>query len=62
MDGLLVAGAPDAALIAAGADNLKRIRYCDLPAASWGDVAKLRNLAWVEPFVETKTLWHPVAP
>ena len=62
VDGLLVAGAPDAALTAAGADNLKRIRYCDLTAASWGDVAKLRNLAWVEPFVETKTLWHPVAP
>ena len=62
VDGLLVAGAPDAALTEAAADNVKRVRFCDLPSASWQDVAKLRALSWVEPFVETKTLWHPVAP
>lgn len=62
IDGLLVAGAPDAALTAAAADSCKRVRYCDLPAKSWADAGALRRLAWVEPFVETKTLWHPVAP
>jgi len=25
-------------------------------------VRRLRQLAWLEPFVETKTIWHPVAP
>ena len=62
VDGLLVAGSPEAALTEAAADNVKRVRFCDLPAASWGKVDTLRQLSWVEPFVETKTLWHPVAP
>ena len=62
LDGLLVAGAPDATLSAAAADNVKRVRFCDLPAQSWRRADRLRQLAWVEPFVETKTLWHPVAP
>ncbi len=62
LDGLLVAGKPDAALSAAAADNCKRVRYCDLPAADWTQAGKLRSLAFVEPFVELKTLWHPVAP
>ncbi len=62
LDGLLVAGAPVAALTTAAADNCKRVRYCDLPPAAWTDVRRLRQLAWVEPFVETKTIWHPVAP
>lgn len=62
VDGLLVAGAPDAALSAAAADNCKRVRYCDLPAAAWQRAAALQQLAFVEPFVELKTLWHPVAP
>lgn len=62
IDGLLIGGAPDAALSAAAADNVKRVRYCDLPRAAWGRVEQLRQLAWVEPFVEAKTLWHPVAP
>lgn len=61
VDGLLVAGAPDAALTAAAADNCKRIRYCQKTAAEWMRPAALRSLAFVEPFVETKTLWHPVA-
>ena len=62
VDGLLVAGTPDAGLTEAAADNVKRVRFCDLPKSSWLDVDKLRALSWVEPFVETKTLWHPVAP
>ncbi|MFY9341803.1 MAG: aldehyde dehydrogenase family protein [Planctomycetota bacterium] len=62
LDGLLVAGKPDAALTAAAADNVKRVRYCELPAADWSKAARLRSLAMVEPFVEAKTLWHPVAP
>ena len=61
LDGLLVAGKPDGALTAAAADNCKRVRYCDLSAADWTQVSKLRSLAFVEPFVELKTLWHPVA-
>ena len=61
VDGLLIAGAPDAALTAAAADNVKRVRFCDLPPAAWGKVERLRSLAFVEPFVEVKTLWHPVA-
>jgi acyl-CoA reductase-like NAD-dependent aldehyde dehydrogenase len=61
LDGLLVAGRPDAAVGAAAADNVKRVRFCDLPAAAWRDTAKVRSLQWVEPFVEVKTIWHPVA-
>jgi len=62
IDGLLVAGPPEAALTEAAADSLKRVRFCDLPEAGWRDQGRLRALSWVEPFVEVKTLWHPVAP
>ncbi|HEB52950.1 MAG TPA: aldehyde dehydrogenase family protein [bacterium] len=62
VDGLLVAGAPSASISKAGADSVKRIRFCELPKAHWRRPDKLRTLAWVEPFVEVKTLWHPVAP
>ncbi|MEO6593232.1 MAG: aldehyde dehydrogenase family protein [Planctomycetota bacterium] len=62
VDGLLVAGAPDAALTTAAADNCKRVRFCDRPAAHWTAAERLRTLLFVEPFVELKTLWHPVAP
>lgn len=62
VDGLLVAGAADAAVTGAAADNLKRLRFCELPDAAWSDPERLRSLWWVEPFVEVKTLWHPVAP
>ena len=61
VDGLLVAGKPDAALTAAAADNVKRVRYCDLPATDWQKAERLRSLAFGEPFVELKTLWLPVA-
>lgn len=62
LDGLFVSGRPDAALGQAAADNCKRVRGLELPPAAFRDAAKSRSLAWVEPFVETKTLWHPVAP
>lgn len=62
VDALLVAGAPATGLSAAAADSIKRVRFADLPDAAWHDASALRSLAWVEPFVETKTLWHPVAP
>lgn len=62
IDGLLIAGKPDAALTAAAADNCKRVRYADLTTAEWTKLERLRSLSWVEPFVECKTLWHPVAP
>jgi acyl-CoA reductase-like NAD-dependent aldehyde dehydrogenase len=62
IDGLCIAGAPDAAVGAAAADSCKRVRYCPLAAADWFVPERVRSLAWVEPFVEPKTLWHPVAP
>jgi acyl-CoA reductase-like NAD-dependent aldehyde dehydrogenase len=61
IDALLIAGPAEAALTQAAADNCKRVRYCDLPAGAWAQAAKLRSLQFVEPFVELKTLWHPVA-
>lgn len=61
IDGLLVAGAPEPAVGKAAADNCKRLRFCNPPAADWTKPEKLRSLLWVEPFVELKTLWHPVA-
>jgi acyl-CoA reductase-like NAD-dependent aldehyde dehydrogenase len=61
IDGLLVAGKPEPALTAAAADNCKRVRCCDLPAADWTKAERLRSLLFVEPFVELKTLWHPVS-
>lgn len=62
VDGLLLTGARDAALGAAAADNCKRVRLCERTAAQWLDADALRSLAFVEPFVEVKTIWHPVAP
>jgi acyl-CoA reductase-like NAD-dependent aldehyde dehydrogenase len=59
VDGLLLAGKPDAALGGAAADSIKRVRCAELTAAEWERVAP--SLLWVEPFVEVKTLWHPVA-
>ncbi len=61
LDGLLVAGRPDPEVGKAAADSLKRLRFCDLPPAQWRDPQRLRSLLWVEPFVEIKTFWHPVA-
>ncbi len=57
LDGLLVAGEPEAAVGRAAADSVKRVRF----APAWSGPAP-RRLDWVEAFVETKTFWHPVAP
>lgn len=61
IDALLVAGEPEKSVGQAAADNCKRVRYCALSFEEWRDVALLKQLSWVEPFVEVKTLWHPVA-
>jgi acyl-CoA reductase-like NAD-dependent aldehyde dehydrogenase len=61
VDGILAAGAPDAAIQTAAADSVKRVRFADLRDAEWQDQEHLRSLLWVEPFVEIKTFWHPVA-
>lgn len=62
IDGLLLAGAPVAALTAAAADSVKRVRYADLTARDWNRLDTLCTLHWAAPFVEVKTLWHPKAP
>jgi acyl-CoA reductase-like NAD-dependent aldehyde dehydrogenase len=61
IDGLLIAGAPDASVSAAAADSVTRVRYVDLVDRDWYKVDKLCSLHFVRPFVETKTFWHPVA-
>lgn len=62
VDGLLLAGAPDAAVTTAGADSVKRVRFAPLTDREWQRLDKLTSLHWVAPFVEVKSLWHPVAP
>lgn len=57
IDGLLLAGASDRETTAAAADSVKRVRYADPDAGGWAR----GSLLWVEPFVEVKTFWHPVA-
>ena len=62
IDGVLAAGAPDADLGRAAADSVKRVRFAPLEnEAAWRKLAAVRQLSWVEPFVEVKTFWHPVA-
>ena len=62
VDGLFVAGEPNAQWSAAAADSTKRVRYLQRSDADWRHAERLRSLQFVEPFVEVKTLWHPVAP
>ncbi len=62
VDGLLVAGPPDAELSAAAADSVKRVRFAEFAQRQWNRIDTLCSLHMVQPFVETKTLWHPVAP
>jgi acyl-CoA reductase-like NAD-dependent aldehyde dehydrogenase len=55
----------DAALRAAlereGADNVKRVKTHALPSASyWMDDRKGQGIGWLERFLETKSVWHPV--
>jgi len=62
LDGLFVAGPADGALGASAAESTKRVRRLELSDAAFRDPEQLRSLWWVEPFLEVKTLWHPVAP
>jgi acyl-CoA reductase-like NAD-dependent aldehyde dehydrogenase len=55
----------DAALRAAlerdGADNVKRVKtHAPPPASFWHDERKGQGIGWLERFLETKTIWHPV--
>lgn len=61
VDALFFAGTPDAAVGQAAADSVKRVRWLALAPDAWQRVEALTQLSFVEPFVETKTLWHPVA-
>lgn len=61
IDGLLCSGTPQREVGEAAADSVKRVRWADLPSDDWSHPLRLRRLDWVEPFVEVKTLWHPVA-
>ncbi len=44
-----------------GAESVKRVTTHDtMPTERWIDSAVGQGLGWVERFVETKTVWHPV--
>lgn len=44
-----------------GADNVKRVKtHVPMDAESWLDERKGQGLGWIERFLETKTVWHPV--
>ena len=44
-----------------GADNVKRVKtHVPMDADAWLDERKGRGLGWIERFLETKTVWHPV--
>jgi acyl-CoA reductase-like NAD-dependent aldehyde dehydrogenase len=44
-----------------GADNVKRVKtHADLPDDAWFDERRGQGLGWIERFLETKTVWHPV--
>ncbi len=61
IDGLLLAGRPEPSVGAEAADSVKRVRWCDAEWDAPGLAERVRRLDWVEPFVEVKTLWHPVS-
>jgi acyl-CoA reductase-like NAD-dependent aldehyde dehydrogenase len=61
----LDAWSPDAelrrSLEADGADNIKRVKSHPPPdLATWLDDRAGQGLGWIERFLETKTVWHPV--
>ena len=44
-----------------GSDNVKRVKtHAPLSAAAWADERKGQGIGWIERFLETKTVWHPV--
>jgi len=43
-----------------GADNVKRVKtHVPMDPEAWGD-GRGQGLGWIERFLETKTVWHPV--
>ncbi len=44
-----------------GADNVKRVKtHVPMDPEAWTDERKAQGLGWIERFLETKTIWHPV--
>jgi delta 1-pyrroline-5-carboxylate dehydrogenase len=44
-----------------GADNVKRVKtHVPMDPDAWLDERKGQGLGWIERFLETKTVWHPV--
>lgn len=44
-----------------GADNVKRMKtHVPMDPEAWLDERKAQGLGWIERFLETKTVWHPV--
>ena len=49
-----------AALREGAAENLKRVTVRDLDAGSFTE-DECESPWWIEPFTESKTIWHPSA-
>lgn len=44
-----------------GADSVKRVKtHVPMDVEGWLDDRKGQGLAWIERFLETKTVWHPI--
>jgi Aldehyde dehydrogenase family len=44
-----------------GADNVKRVKtHVPMDPEAWLDERQGQGLGWIERFLETKTVWHPV--
>ncbi len=44
-----------------GADSVKRVTTrVPMDAEAWSNERKAQGLGWIERFLETKTIWHPV--
>lgn len=44
-----------------GADNIKRVKtHVPMDPEAWSDERRGQGLSWIERFLETKTVWHPV--
>jgi acyl-CoA reductase-like NAD-dependent aldehyde dehydrogenase len=49
------------AMEADGADNVKRVKtHVPMDVEGWLDERRGQGLGWIERFLETKTVWHPV--
>ena len=54
-------GALREALEREGSENVKRVKaHAPLAPAAWLDDRKGQGIGWLEKFIETKTIWHPV--